>query len=140
MTASLLVPDVVCVAGRTEDYDWQIFKADGVTPEGIAVDDVVRFKVASTNGGAPVLELSSNGPTTLGSRVFVDQLGASGTTPATGRVRLAQGDTIAISGKKYFELDLVDNSEVSPADAIKPICRGVIVFWPSQSGNLGLAP
>lgn len=138
--AKLLVDDVVCSAGRTEEYEWSLYKADGKTPEGIAADDVVRFKLATTVGGDPFLDLTNNGANGNGSRVFVDNVGQSGVTPASGRVRIGQLDSKGRTGKAFFELNLVDNSEVEPADAIKPICRGFLVFWGSQGGNVGLLP
>lgn len=138
---SLLQPDAVCVVGRLEEYTFEIYQADGKTPEGIAVDDVVRFKLADAVGGAPILDLSNNGPTANGSVVVIDALGQSGVAPAKGRVRLAPGDTAGLSAvRRYWELNLVDNSETNPADAIKPICRGVLICWASQGGNTGLLP
>src|SRR5438105_8219311 len=114
--ASLVAPDVVCVAGKTEEFLWSAYQADGKTPQGITLGDVVRFKLADGIGSnAPTLDLSSNAPTANGSQVFIDQLGATGTTPASGRVRLAQADTQALTGKKYWELDLVDHNATSPA-------------------------
>ena len=135
--AALIVPDVVCNAGRTEEFEWQAYKADGKTPEAFAAGDVVRFKLSASSGGTPILDLASNATTANGSRVIVDEVGEAGVTPASGRVRLAQGDTSGFSGKRAFELDLVDNSEDNPADAIKTICRGSIVFWPTQGGSIG---
>jgi hypothetical protein len=139
MAARELAGNVPCDAGHTEDFNWAIYKSDGKTGEGIAADDVVRFKLADTPGGAPILDLNSSAPTLNGSRVFVDTIGVSGSVPAAGRVRIAQADSINFSGEKHFELNLVDNSESSPADAIKSICFGTMPFKPTQGGALGLA-
>ena len=133
--ARLNIGEVEAFAGRTEDFDWSAYEGDGRTPVVFAADDVVRFKLSSTIGDStPELDIDSISATANGSIVTITDL-----DPATGRVRLGQADTASFSGKKYFELSLVDNSETSPADAIKVICRGTMVFTASQGGDAGVS-
>lgn len=136
--ARLNIGEVEAVAGRTIDYDWEAYEGDGRTPIAIAVDDTVRFKLCATENGTPTLDLTSTAATVAGSRVTITTLGVAGTIPASGTVRLAQADTAALTGKKYWELILVDNSETAPADAAKPICYGTMVFKVTQGGPITL--
>lgn len=137
--ARLNIGEVEAVAGRTEDFEWSAYEGDGRTPVEFASDDKVRFKLGdSESDNAPTLDLVSGTPTLAGSSVSITSLGSAGSSPATGRVRLAQGDTTTLTGKKYWELLLVDNSETSPADACKVICRGTMLFRGSQGGSVGL--
>lgn len=131
--ATLIVPEITVVAGRTEDFTWAAYEADGETPVVFADDDKVRFKIARKPGDAPLLDLVSGTVTANGSTVAITDL-----DPASGTARLAQADTDDFTGDYHFELNLVDNSETSPADAIKPILRGKLRFLKSQGGNLGL--
>ena len=132
--ARLNVGEVEAVAGRTEDFDWTAYEGDGRTTIAFAADDKVRFKLGSTaSDTTPDLDIVSGTPTANGSAVTIADL-----DPASGTVRLAQSDTSSFSGKMYFELLLVDNSESSPADAIKVICRGTMVFSGSMGGSVGL--
>ena len=131
--ARLKIGEIEAIAGRTVDYDAAIYEGDGRTALNIAADDKVRFKLADTENGTPTLDIVSGTPTANGSTVTI-----SGTTPGTCTVRLAQGDTSTLSGTKYWELILIDNSETSPADAAKTICYGTMVFKPSMGGSIGL--
>jgi hypothetical protein len=132
------IGELEAVAGRTVDYEWAAYEGDGRTAVAIDASDQLRFKLSATeDDSTPSLDLTktANGN---GSVVTVTTVGSAGVTPASGTVRLAQADTALLSGRYYWELNLVDNSETAPADAIKPICRGTIVFRPSQGGTITL--
>lgn len=129
---SRTVPDLIAVAGRTEDFTWAAYAADGSTPSVFAAGDKVRFKLARKADDTPLLDLISGTVNANGSTVTMSA------SPAAGTVRLGQADTTAFEGEYHFELNLVDDSETSPADAIKPICRGRIKFLKSQGGSIGL--
>lgn len=130
----------ICYAGRTEDFTWAMYDKDGEAV-AIAADDVVRFKLAATAGATPALDIDSVAPTAVGSVVTIDELGEAGVTPASGTVRLAQGDTSGLTARKYTgcELALVDNSETAPADAIKVFGRGTIDLKASPGGDVGIS-
>ena len=57
-------------------------------------------------------------------------------TPAKVTMRLAQGDTSALIGPYDCEINVVDNSELAPADAIKHAETGVVVFLRSGDGDV----
>lgn len=133
--ARLRVGQTECVAGRTEEFEWSAYEGDGITPVAFASDDIVRFKLATKDDGAPTLDLVSNATTDNGSQVTVTSLGTAGTTPATGLVRLAQDDTLELKGTMYFEMNLVDHSD---DDRIKQFLRGRLLFFPSQGGDVGV--
>jgi hypothetical protein len=122
------------VAGRTEEFEWSAYEGDGKTPVAFASDDLVRFKLAATDGGVPTLDLVSNAETDNGSLVTITALGVAGTAPATGLVRLAQGDTLELNDTMYFEMNLVDHSD---EDRIKQFLRGRLLFLQSQGGAIG---
>ncbi len=137
--AKLIIEDQIAVAGRTEDFTWSAYGPDGATPVAFSASDKVRFKLARKAGDTPLLDLVSGTVTANGSTVSITDLGnVNDDEPATGGVRLAQADTDDFDGEYHFELNLVDDSETDPADAIKQICRGKIKFLKSQGGNLGL--
>lgn len=137
--AKLIVPDVIVVAGRTEDFEWSAFQTDGRTAVVFEAGDKVRFKLARKPDGAPVVDLLSGTPTAGGSSVVITELGDAGDNePASGTVRLAQADTVDFEGDYHFELNLVDSGESNPANAIKQFLRGKMTFLPSQGGNVGL--
>lgn len=131
--ATRIVPDLTVIAGRTEDFTWAAYEADGATPVVFAADDKVRLKIARKAGDAPLLDLVSGTVTANGSTVAITDI-----DPASGTARLAQEDTDDFDGDYHFELNLVDNSETNPADAIKQILRGKMRFLKSQGGDLGL--
>ena len=132
--ARLRVGQTECVAGRTEEFEWSAYEGDGKTPVAFASDDLVRFKLAAKQDGVPVLDLVSNDETDNGSQVTITSLGVAGTSPATGLVRLAQGDTLELNDTMYFEMNLVDHSD---DDRIKQFLRGRLMFLPSQAGAIG---
>ena len=123
--------------GRTEDVEFFLYDADD-SPLGLAVSDVVRFKLGTSEVATPALDLDSVAATTNGSVVTVNTIGSAGVTPAKVTVRFAQADTATLSGKYYGELDVVDDSETSPANAIKPAGQGTITFAGSMGGDIGL--
>jgi hypothetical protein len=125
------------IAGRTVDSDWAAYAKDGRTPVAIESTDQLRFKLSATEGGTPVLDLTKTANAN-GSGVTVEHVGIAGVKAASGTIRLAQADTALLSGRYYWELNLVDDSETAPANAIKPIMRGTIVFRPSQGGTITL--
>ena len=129
---TLVQPDIVAVFGRTEDFAWSAYDADGEATV-LAAGDKIRFKMARKPDDTPLLELVSGSPTVNGSGVTIADL-----DPASGTVRLAQGDTISFRGDYHYEMNLVDDSETAPPDAIKQFIRGKITFLPSQLGDLGL--
>ena len=137
--ASEFAPELKLVAGRTEDLRWSAFAADGSTAVAFEANDTVRFKLARNPNDAPVLDLESGEATVNGSTVTVTALGnVSINQPASGTVRLAQGDTSTFRGEYHFEINLVDSSESQPANAIKQFLRGKLKFLPSMGGDLGL--
>ena len=51
------------VAGRRERFTWTIRLVDEDGARcGLGASDVVRFKLATTEGGTPVLDISSSSP------------------------------------------------------------------------------
>jgi hypothetical protein len=138
MTTRLNAGKVEAVAGRKETLVWsaKIAGSDGQTQEAMAAGDHIRFKIAATAGGTPVLDLNSNAATTAGSIVTIQNRG-SASVLASGTVELAAADTSTFSGTKFFELIFEDFSE-SAGNHDKEICRGTIQFLASQGGNTGM--
>ncbi len=132
--ARLDIGVVDCVAGRTESFSWEAYKADGRTPQAFESGDKVRFKIAVTAGGAPSIDLLSGTPSTEGSTLSIDVLGTNEVTPASGVLILDQDDTAGLSGTMHFEMDLVDASD---GNRIKPFLRGKMRMLPSQGGSVG---
>lgn len=128
--------EIEVYSGRTEDLPFAIYDEDGVAL-GIAVTDVVRFKLASGAGATPTLDLDSVAASAQGSIVVISARGTSGSVPASGYVRIAQGETLTVKKYADCELALVDDSETSPADAIKVFGRGAIVVKASPGGDVG---
>ena len=123
------------VAGRRERFTWAIRLVDSSGARcGLGASDVVRFKLATTEGATvPNLDFSSSTPTAAGSSVGIVGLGSS-STDATGTVELRRADTVLLIGLYYFELD-VDDAGASSRTS-QPI-RGTIVFKPSMGGSIG---
>lgn len=118
---------------RTRDIDFYVYEADGVTEWGAASTDVARLKLWNKDGEC-VLDLDSAGATANGSVCTW----VSRTAPARIRVRFAQDDVVALSDDEYYaELDVVDDSETSPVDAIKRCGCGTIRVLPSAGGDVG---
>jgi hypothetical protein len=139
--SNILFPERDLYAGHTEDFVWtaELYENDNVTRAKLGVGDIVHFRLSERLGGepiSPVLAINSVGPTSQGSLVVIQDLGdALAPRDASGYVRFAQADTAAIvaawpatlKSKKYIgELFYLDDSETSPADARKLICRGIV--------------
>lgn len=135
MLGDFVWPDRSADAGRTCSFDWAAWEVDGKTAMAFESDDKVRFKLAASVGGDPLLDLISGVPSDNDSEVTL--VAQNGITAATGVVTLAKGDTSGLSGTYYGELILVDASE-PPTKSDKPIGRGKIIFKASQGGTLGL--
>lgn len=104
--ATLNNGEVECVAGRDEDYDWAAYQKDGRTAETFESGDVVRVRIADTEGGTATLEFTSATPSAGGSTVSKTLI------PASGVVRLHRDDTDEWSvGVKWLEMDLTDSGD-----------------------------
>jgi hypothetical protein len=117
--------------GRTRDFTGTLYEADGTTELALAQDDVVRIKIG-TNGDTPDLDLSNINETDNGSVV-------SGITAGQGdyTLRLAQGDLTAIGlGDFDVEINVVDESETAPPNAIKHAEYGVLTVHPTMGGSV----
>lgn len=114
-------------AGRTIDVSVTI---QGVT---IASSDVIRVKIGQI-GATPALEVTSIAATANGS-IATFSAGAS-----TATVRLAQGDTAALTPACYdMEVLVVDDSETAPANAVKHSINYVLVVLSSHSGSVAIS-
>lgn len=118
-------------AGRTVDFTVPIFEANGTTAIVLTNTDVVRCKVGRGTA-TPDLDIDSVGALSGGSVVTIDTL-----DPASVTVRLAQADTLSLSGIYDVEVSVVDDSETAPADAIKAAEKGSIGFSPAPGGDVG---
>jgi hypothetical protein len=96
MSAGREHPEVQLVAGRTEDLSWEAFD-EQCAPLVIAPDDLVRYKLSATLGGAPAagLDLVSGSTGPNGSAVTIESIGKSLTPEATG------ADTITLTGHSW---------------------------------------
>ena len=73
-------------------------------------------------------------PSPAGSRISVDQL-----EPALVTLRVAQADTVVLDAGTYDgEIDVVDDSETSPDNAIKLADHGVVHVLATGGGKTGL--
>ena len=118
---------------RTADFQFTIYESDGVTGIALSTADVVRFKAFSRDGVA-ALDLDSVAASSNGSSVTVDNT----TSPAKATVRFAQDDVAAMSHPIYYgELLIVDDSELTPADAIKRAAHGRLIVLGSGGGDVG---
>jgi hypothetical protein len=126
---------VKAYANRTVDFTVTLKTNSGDYLQ-LQSGDVVRVKVGRV--GTVELDLDSAAASANGSSVTVDQLGDGSATHASVTVRLAQGDTNGMRGAYDCEVLVVDDSETSPADAIKAAEIGVIhVLGPLQDGDVG---
>ena len=120
---------------RTADKLIRIFERDGVTPVVLAPGDVVRFKAYRRDQAAPALDVDSAADSADGSGIRIDSL-----DPAVVTLRIAQQDTAGLDPGIYdAEVCVVDDSEVSPADAIKQAESGIVVLLGTAGGEVGLA-
>lgn len=122
---------IKCHANRTQDFTITLFENDGSTALVLTATDVVRVKVGRS-GDTPDIDIDSIADTANGSRVTIDTL-----NPASVTLRLAQGDTASLDGIYDIEVLVVDDSETSPADAIKAAEYGVLSVIASQAGDIG---
>ncbi len=122
--------EVHAYAGRTRDFTVPIFEADGTTSIALVSGDVVRCKVGRGTA-TPDLDIDSVAALAGGSFVTIDVL-----DPASVTVRLAQADTLSLSGIYDVEVSVVDDSETAPADAIKAAEKGSIGFSPAPAGDI----
>lgn len=123
--------------GRTQDFTVNLYEADGETSITMEATDEVRCKIYRRDAATPVLDLDSVGATASGSVVTIVALGASPVASVT--VRIAQGDTSGLEpGVWSAEIDVVDDSETAPANAIKHVESGTFHLLGSGGGDVGL--
>lgn len=120
--------------GRTADYTYTLYEADGSTGVALAASDVVRFKLYSGNNATPILDIASGqSPTDAGSSVTITQI----SSPAQARIRIAQGDVSSLALGAYdAEIIVVDDSLTSPIDGALSAERGVVNIMASGGGNI----
>lgn len=114
-------------ADRTQDFTITLLQNDKSILV-LAAADVIRVKIGKA-GDTPELDLDSVDPTASGSSVVIDTL-----DPASTTLRLAQGDIADLKGTYDIEINVVDDSETLPADAIKTVGVGVLHIIVSQGG------
>lgn len=127
--------EIQAVAGRRERFTWSIrlVDANGVRC-GLGGSDVVRFKLGATEDmSTPTLDFTSSAAASGGSLITITSRGSS-SADATGIVELRRGDTSALSGRYYFEMDVDDAGDSNRTS--QPI-RGAIVFKASMGGAIG---
>lgn len=119
---------------RTQDFTVPLFEADGTTELILAATDEVRIKFFKRDGDTPALDLDSIGATGNGSVITIDTL-----NPASCTLRIAQGDTSALEPGAYRgDVDVVDDSETAPANAIKHAESILLFLLESGGGDVGL--
>jgi len=89
----------------------------------IAADDVVRFRLWSTDGNAALVSATDQAASTNGTTVTINARGTTDTTPARVTVDLIGADTDLSEGAYKF---LVDVQDASDSDRWQPACRGTI--------------
>jgi hypothetical protein len=120
--------------GRTSDQAISIFESDGQTPIVLTSTDVVRFKLYRRDQAAPLLEIDSAAATAEGSVVTIEQL-----EPARVVLRVAQGDTANLAPGAYdAEVDVIDDSDAAPDNAVKLAERGVAHIAATGGGEIGI--
>lgn len=120
--------ELVAAAGRTIDFDIQLFETDGTTEVTVASTDVVRVKIGRR--GTVTLDLDSAAASSNGSTVTI----SAGTNDVT--LRLDQDDSSSLSGPYDVEVNLVDDSD---SDKIKHFEFGTLSILGSQDGGTGLS-
>lgn len=104
----------------------------------LANSDKVRIKVGRQSDGTPILDLLSGTATTNGSLVTITSRGSSSAS-AKYEFKLAQGDTKNMEPGTYdMEVLVVDDSETSPADAVKMAEQGALMLRETLDGGVGL--
>lgn len=123
--------EITAYRNRTADYAGTVKDAAGAAVV-LAADDVLRLKVYRRNGATPHLDIDST--VTANGSVISIVSAAAGTYVA----RIAQGDTVnLVPGIYDCELNVVDNSESAPADAIKHVESGVLYLLSTGGGDVG---
>jgi len=128
--------EIKAYANRTADYTITI-KTDAGGYVQLEATDVVRVKIGRV-GATPDLDIDSVAATSNGSLVTVDQVGDGSSVHASVTLRLAQADLTALQGVYDCEVLVVDDSETSPANAIKAAEYGIVGILLSQAGDVGL--
>lgn len=114
--------------GRTTDVTFDLYGPDAETPLVLQVADDVEARLWDTDGASPDWTTNTSGSD---SKVTVNDVGSSGTTPARVTVRFHQTQTANLAiGRYNFELFLEDDSD---SDLKKPLCRGTAVVNGSPS-------
>ncbi len=127
--------EIAVPKNRTADTSIRIYERDGITPIVLAAEDVVRFKVYRRDQTTPLLDLDSATATPNGSGIQIDSL-----DPAVVTLRIAQEDTSGLDPGVYdAEICVVDDSESSPANAIKQAESGIVMLLGSGAGEAGLS-
>ena len=122
--------------GRTSDDTVTLYESDGTTSITLAGSDVVRFKAYKRDAATPVLDIDSAADSANSSGITVDETGPDPVASVT--LRVAQGDTSSLDPGVYrAEIDVVDDSETAPADAIKHAESGICVILGSGGGDVG---
>jgi hypothetical protein len=125
---------------RTIDFSASLYEADGVTGVVLEDADVVRFKL-SWGTGAPLLDLSTDGPNANDSVVTVNDLGGSPEgAPAKVTIRMAQADLQSVVWPGAFdaEISVVDATETAPFDAIKSVQLGIVHVLRTPGGLISI--
>ena len=132
---------------RTAVYLFKLYKPNN-KPAALASGDVVRFKLAATPDGDPVLDIDSVGALAGGSICTIVSLGTDNTDPAQITVRFAQDDTQLIvaseddgglglePGEYFGEVGVVDHAD---DDAFKRAGYGPVLLKPAPGGDVGVA-
>ena len=108
--------------GFFNEFEWSAYDADG-DPVAFVPADVVRFKLAASEGGSAVADLSSEQVESDGSTVEITEPGGPG-VPASGTVVLGANATAGLLAQRHFGELLLEDSAETPAGAPKMIIRG----------------
>lgn len=115
-------------AGSDWDLEFKLYEPEAASLAAtysavIAADDVVRFRLWSTDGSAALITATDAAASDNGTTVTIDSRGVLDTTPAQATVALAAADTAQDVGTYKF---LVDVQDASDSDRWQPACRGTI--------------
>lgn len=116
--------------GRTCDFSFVVYEADGTTPIQLKSTDKVIFKVG-TNGQTPLIDLKSGVASANGSSVAF----SVGTGDCT--LHLAQGDVSLLAAGAYDgEITVLDTASSLPDNTVKYADYGVLSVHPTMTGTL----
>lgn len=125
--------------GGTVDWQGSLYESDGATQVVLASTDKVRIKIGRGDQATPDLDILSGTATSNSSSVTIDNRGTAATTPAQYTLRIAQADSVLLTGAVYEGIvAVVDDSETAPADAFIPVEYFVLHVLPSLAGSKGL--